>query len=58
MHQRPSRTFYVVAFTALTFSIASLLLSLQTRESGYAAAAGVVAALGYFACARMLKRRR
>lgn len=48
----------MVAFTALTFSIASLLLSLQTRESGYAAAAGVVAALGYFACARMLKRRR
>jgi hypothetical protein len=51
-------SFYVVAFVAVTFSVAALVLSIQTEGSGYAAAAGLIAAAGGFATYLLLKRRK
>jgi len=53
-----SARFYVVAFLALVFSIAALVLSVQTEGAGFAAAAGLIGALGFLACYWMLKRDR
>jgi hypothetical protein len=53
-----STRFYAVAFLALAFSIAALVLSVQTEEPAFAAAAGLIGAIGFFACYWMLKRER
>jgi len=53
-----STRFYAVAFFALAFSIAALVLSVQTEGAGFAAAAGLIGAIGFLACYWMLKRER
>lgn len=58
MNERPPARFYAIAFVTLALSIAALVLSVQSDNSGIAAAAGVIGAVGFFACYRMLKRER
>jgi hypothetical protein len=55
---RPPTGFYVVAFAAVALSVAALVLSVQSEDSGAAAAAGLIAAAGCFVAAWMLKRSR
>jgi hypothetical protein len=56
LSSRPPTSFYIVAFVAVTFSVAALVLSIQTEGSGYAAAAGLIAAAGCFVAYLLLKR--
>jgi hypothetical protein len=55
---RPSTSFFIVAFVAVTFSVAALILSIQTEGSGWAAAAGLIAAAGCFTAYLLLKRSK
>jgi hypothetical protein len=52
----PSATFYVVASVALVLAIAGFVLSVQEESAGIAAAATGIGAVGFLACAGMLKR--
>jgi hypothetical protein len=58
LNSRPPTSFYLVAFAAVAFSVAALVLSVQTESSGYAAAAGLIAAAGGFTAYWLLKRSR
>ena len=53
----PAR-FYVVACSAVVLSVAALLFSLQEDSPAIAAGAGVIAALGCYAAARISKGER
>jgi hypothetical protein len=55
MNGRPSASFFAVASIAVALAVAALVLSVQTEDSAYAAAAGVIGAIGCFVAARMLK---
>ena len=58
MDERPSALFYVVAFTALSLLVAGLVLSVQNDDAAIAGAATGVGAVGFLACAAMLKHLR
>jgi hypothetical protein len=55
---KPPAGFYVLAFVALSLSVAALVLSIQDDDAAIAAAAGAIAALGCVGCFRMLKGKR
>jgi hypothetical protein len=56
LSSRPPTSSYIVAFVAVAFSVAALALSIQTEDSAYAAAAGLIAAAGCFVAYLLLKR--
>jgi hypothetical protein len=56
MSRGPSAIFYVVGFATLALAIAGLILSVQEQSAGIAAAATAIGAVGFCACAWMLKR--
>ncbi|MCW3030639.1 MAG: hypothetical protein JWM66_772 [Solirubrobacterales bacterium] len=56
MVPRPPVVFYVIAFAACALSIAGFLLSMQNDAPLLAAGAGVIAAVGWFVCAWLLRR--
>ena len=55
--RQPSTLFYVIGFAALALVIAGLVLSVQTEDSGIAAGATGVGAVGFLVCAWMLRRQ-
>jgi hypothetical protein len=55
---RPSSLFYAIAFAALALSVAGFVTSVQNEDSTIAAGAGIIAAVGWFVCALMVKRGR
>jgi hypothetical protein len=56
MSERPSAIFYLVGFLALALSVTGFVLSIQNDDSGIAAAATGIGAVGFLSCAWLLKR--